>query len=427
VDITVNQDILETYGFHTIKENYEIDYEIGRDTPKLPEPTSIDLFSYVKISVEGPEGYGKLYVRVPEKAISLEEPIDGVHSFRIEYNNGGGIGNAYLIFRLLDESGEEVNAESIAITANDSNPSRVEELANGDTIVVSTGNSGDLEACGILLAGTEKTITAENLREMEEIDLLSILEYEFCGPEGYGYLQFRPGTYQVPVSYSGDGKKELTVQVDQDPNDDFYDEYYWAPQAILTVTVSPAEGVQNEIRIMVHPDPYKDLKTGDKVDFEMNYSSGAMKLLKEAGYTLKEDRTVTVSDLLTPVELKLSDILDYTVIWDELDENEWDLKIGTAKTTSLPENNLGIRELTATLRKENDYSTTAYIVTFAFTTADGTGKTEDHSIDCEINISRDKYYKTVKFELTREKYRDLWQYGLAIENTYERISVYKES
>ncbi len=427
VAITVNQDLLETYGLHTLKKEYAVEYKIGTDTPKLPEPTTMDLFSHVKLSAEGPEGYGKLYVRAPEKPVALKEPINGVHSFHVEYKDGSGWGNDYLLFHLLDENGEEVRAKSIAINANDSYPSRMKNLVNGDTIAVSTGDAAELEACGIFLTNTEKTVAVDNLRQMEQIDLLSILEYEFCGPEGYGYFRFLPGTYQVPVSYSGDGKKELTIQVAQDPEDDFYDEYYWAPHAVLTFAVSPAEGVSENIRIKVHPEPYGELKAGDKVNYKMSYSSEHMRLLKESGYTLKEDQTVTVPKLMNPVMLKLSDILDYSVSWDELDENEWDLQIGSTRTTSLPENELGIQELTTTLRKENENSTTAYIVTFAFTTTDDAGKTEDHSIDCEINISRDKYYKTVKFEMIREKYRDLWQYGLAIENTYERFSVSRES
>lgn len=427
LEIMVNQDILETYGLHTFKKRYEADYKIGTDTPMLPEPTSVDLFSRVKVSAEGPDGYGKLYLKVPEEPIPLTEPIDGVHSFQIAYHDGSGWGDAYLKFRLLDENHEEVNSQSVSITANQNKPCNIENLVNGDSITVSATDANGLEDRGIFLTGTEKTITVDNLRGMEEIDLLRILEYEFCGPDGNGYVQFLPGTYQVPVSYSGDGKKELTVQVVQDPDYDFYDEYSWIPPAVITFTVSPAENVTQDIRIRAYPDPYKELKNGDTVNFliDQGIFGNATEELKKAGYTLTQKRGETVAGLLTPVELKLSEILDYGIEWKE--DGGWLLNVGTTKTTELPENDLGIRELTTTLRKENESSTTAYILNFAFTTEDGEGKTQEHSVDCEINISRNEYYRTVTFDLIREKYRDLWKYGLAIEETYEQISVDTES
>lgn len=427
VNISVNQDILETYGLHTFKKHYEVIYEIGTDTPKLPQPTFVDLFSHVEVSIEGPEGYGKLYIRTPEAPIPMEEPVDGVHSFRIEYNDGGGWGDAYLNFDLLDENGERVKTQSAVIMADGRKPASIGNLVNGDTIAISAANTENMEACGIFLTATETAITAENLRGMEEIDLLSVLEYEFCGPEGYGYIQFLPGTYKIPVAFSADGRKELSVDVVQDPNYDFYNEYSWIPPAVLTFTVNPAENEESQIRITAYPDPYNELKNGDTVTFLIDdWRSGSFEeALKEAGYTIKPERTETVTGLLAPVELKLSEILDYTVWQDEY--GEWNLEIGTAKTTELPENDLGIQKIVTTLREEGEGAASKYIVTFAFTTTDAEGKAEEHSVDCEIYITLDKYYKTVKFELIREQYRDLWKYGLTIVKTYEQISVGEEA
>lgn len=415
----VNRDLLKSYGLRTFKEEYTIVYEIGKDTPKLPEPTTIDIFSHIDVSAEGPDGYAKVYVRVPDTPIPMDEPIDGVCSVSMEYVDSGGWGDAYLVFYLLDENGEEIKREGLVIAVNDQNPADLKKISNGEKIAVQVKDTEDLENCGIFVSGTEKTITPKNLRGLEEIDLLGCLEYEFCGPDGTGYLQFRPGTYTIPVNYAANGEESLNVEVTLDSNYHLYDDYSWISPAILNLTVYPTASEEMKVRITVFSKPNQELKNGDSVTFLIDdwSSSTSEEKMKEAGYTIRQERTETVSGLLTPVELKLSDILDYTVGSDET--GAWTLAVGTSKTTMLPENDLGIQKLVTTLKEESPGSALNYTVTFAFTTTDAEGKTEEHSIESEIRISLNKYYGEVKFELVRKKYRDLWTYGFVIPETYE--------
>lgn len=420
VTIEVDQEALKAYGFRTTKESFSKTYVVGKDAPSLPEPTKLDILSVLDLTIDGADGHGLLINNSIEKVISYDTPIDDYHSVRVYVQqNEYDTWQPYVRLTFHDETNEQVAAYGLTLNAE-----KTEGFSNGEEITLSIPEkeAENLSKFGLILQGTEKTISASGLRGMEEIDLIGALEYTFGGSDGYGYIQFVPGTYNVPVQNAENGEKTLTVEVTEDQNYDVYADYNGRPNVPVNLVVHLTENMESNIRIVVYAEPYDKLTNGDTVNFGIYEWSCEEDLekLKSAGYTITTGHTAQVSGLLTPMEVKLSDILDYQIAW--ISDEDFDLTVGATKTTDLPENALGIQQLITTLG-EKDISYPKYPVTFEFTTTDQQGNVQTHSITSDIYIQKDSWWNKVKFDMTQRQCRELQDYGIVVTEPYEMFDV----
>lgn len=418
--LEVDREALKDYGFRTTKESYTVSFVIGKDTEPLPEPTTLDLFSLLDLAIVGADGYGLLVNTPREVETVYDSPVDDYHRVRVcVESKPDRAWQPEVYLRFLNEAGEEIAGRCLSLDAD-----KTENYTNGEKVTVRVRDPEMLKKYGLTLAENEKSYTAEKLREMEEIDLLGVLDYRFCGTEGFGYIQFVPGSYTIPVRNSGNGEKELKIEVLEDPHYDVYDSYTGRPNMPVKFVVHPSDKLEREVRFMVYAEPYEELHNGDEVSFGVYEGLGGkgLEVLKSAGYEIKAGPAVTVSGLLPPVELKLSDILDYSVSWT--DAQNFELAAGTTKTTPLPENALGIRELVCTLGDALS-SHKNYPLTFSFTTVDAAGNTQDHSITSEVFIQKD--YQRIKFDMNEREALQLRDYGLHIPQTYELLPIQPET
>ena len=417
VTIAVNQEALKAYGFRTTKESYTKTYVVGKDTSSLPEPTKLDIFSVLDLTIDGADSYGLLINSPIEKVISYDAPIDDYHSVRIcVEQNEYQVWQPYVRLIFLDETNEQVASYGIEIKAE-----KTEGFTNGEKIVISIleREAESLRKFGLILQETEKTITASGLRATEELDLLGLLDCHFGGPDGYAYIQITPGTYTIPIQNPENPDKEITVEVLEDENYDVHKQYNGRPNVPLEFVVHPAANVESKVRIVIYAEPYDKLSNGDVVNFGIyeSPSRDGIKRLNAAGFTIKSGRTVEVTGLPEPIEFKLSEVLDYSVNWDE--ENNMVLSVGTTKTVELPDNALGIKQFVTTLG-EKDSSYNKYPVTFEVTTVDETGKEEIHKITDDIYIQKDSWYDQLTFDVVAERsLRELRDFGIVIAESYE--------
>ncbi|MBE6941102.1 MAG: zinc-ribbon domain-containing protein [Ruminococcaceae bacterium] len=142
----------------------------------LDEIVELDVLSYFDLVGEGYDGYGKVQLKCN---FSGTKHIGGLVFDMTE-------GESYISYHYEDE--EWTSSIYPSINTDTYNKS------NGDKIEVSLGYSEDtfVESAGVKLINLEKEYTVENLKESQEVDLLSYYDIEFTGLNGSGRGQITP-------------------------------------------------------------------------------------------------------------------------------------------------------------------------------------------------------------------------------------------
>jgi len=183
VDIHVNQELLETYGFHTMKDEYQMEFIIGEDTPLLKEPVYIDIFEYLDLQIVGDDGNGRIIPMGTEGVFELQEPVDGISAVTMEITPRDDAFIADIHLKMLDAEGKRLYSGTVGVLAT-----QATGLHEGDETIVSFYELDWVLEKGIGFLETEKTFKAEGLSEEGRLDVFRYLRPVFSGKNGEGNL-----------------------------------------------------------------------------------------------------------------------------------------------------------------------------------------------------------------------------------------------
>lgn len=219
--IRVNQDLLETYGFHTLKEEYQISYVIGEDIPLLPEPAYIDIFEILDLQIKGDDGNGRIIPMGTEAAIELDPLVNDIAAVTMEITPRDDAYIADIHLKMLDAEGSRLYSGTVGVLAT-----AATGLHEGDETVVSFHELDWVLDKGIGFLETEKTFKAEGLSEEGRLNVFSYVqptfvmsdegvivsweltenEVGFIGAVQDIYLEIQPGSYEGQTILAVHGK-----------------------------------------------------------------------------------------------------------------------------------------------------------------------------------------------------------------------------
>lgn len=208
--ILVNQDLLETYGFHTLKKEYHLSYVIGEDIPLLPEPSYIDIFEILDLQIMGDNGNGRIVPMGTEAVVELNPAVNDIAKVTLEVTPRDDAYIAEIRLKMLDDKENRLYSGTVGVLA-----SQPTGLMNGDETVVSFHELDWVLEKGVGFSETEKTFKAEGLSEAGRLDLFTYIQPVFFMKDGVTtvswelteekvgavgavkdiYLEFQPGDY----------------------------------------------------------------------------------------------------------------------------------------------------------------------------------------------------------------------------------------
>lgn len=229
ITIHVNQDLLETYGFHTLKKEYRMTYVIGEDTPLLSEPAYIDIFAMLDLQIVGDDGNGRIVPMGTEAVVELKSPINDITTVTVEITPRDDAYIAEIRLKMLDDEGNRLYSGTVGVIAT-----QTAGLSNDDETVVSFHELDWVLEKGIGFLETEKTFKAAGLSEEGRLDVFSYIQPKFFVEDGAVtvswelkeekvgligavqdiYLELQPGSYsgQTLLVVSGKNTKGKDIQ-----------------------------------------------------------------------------------------------------------------------------------------------------------------------------------------------------------------------
>lgn len=160
VVIEVDQEGLEAYGYHTLKDTYRVTYTIGKEIPAFAEPAEVNFFDYVELLLDGDD----LTVANISETLVLTEPVNEIHSIEIEtkpyYPDNKII--AVIRLKMLDKDGYKLYSGGIAVES-----SKMEDISSGDEIVLNFFEYEWVEEKGISITELEKNYNAKDLETVQ--------------------------------------------------------------------------------------------------------------------------------------------------------------------------------------------------------------------------------------------------------------------
>ena len=157
VDIHVNQELLRTYGYHTAKDEYQVEFVIGKDIPLLREPFTFDYFQCLTLELSGEGDSSVLTVKPFNADIVLEDPINEITTIDLEITPMTDEEMiAYMRVILRDKYGMKLYSGTVGIAAD-----RQTGLRQGDKVNITLVESDWIDAKGIRTAATQKEYTLD--------------------------------------------------------------------------------------------------------------------------------------------------------------------------------------------------------------------------------------------------------------------------
>lgn len=376
VTITVNRDVLEKYDCRFTKDVYEATLEIGKDTPALPEPVTVNWLQFANIEVMGYNENGYITWSIKDSVKVLDTPINDVHAISITaYSNYWGTNEDKqdLHVFLLDAENNVVANDRILVICSKENG-----LSNGETISITTSESTRLKSYGVLTNLTETKLTVNNLEQGVTFDLLNSLDVRFSGLSGSGELAWERYAATLPLSKSVSGITAINVEVSPS---------YWG-NAMVTISFESSEENFDAFSFNVYCSEDNGLSNGDSVTLLLDAYSEDIDKINRYGIKIPTECNKTVFGLDEPIIVDVFELLQYSFIADG--NGTWEL-IFSGEPQEIEFNHpvLGISSMTMTVNTGPSWSVYRYSVDFVLHKTDEYGIQSNETISVDLKVSRD--------------------------------------
>ena len=415
VRITVDADMLAQYGYRFAKKEYDITYVIGKDTPKLSDPVTIDFLELLDIKITGSESYGVLTCSAVEEWIPLENPINNISTIQVyAVPCATNILDTYISVSLISGENDVIAEKQLRLDADQS-----DYFSNGDETTVCLLNAEGLAYYGIFVDPTEKKVIASDLGEPVKIDLLECVQPIYSGINGEGWFDWNEGVYSVELQAPINGISEVFVEVSPEA---------WGDDADITISFTP-EGVGTPVEYTFRIDGGKnyDLSNGDTVTLTVDdwaVESGVISELNAFGLIFDTTLTREVSGLTEFVDLDILSNISYS--FEKNAEGSWNLVFGQEQVVELKQDAFGISEVTVSAATIEEMFYTHHDITVTFDVTNSDGNITEEVIEIGLNVSEFQnleYGAEVTFMLDEFADEELAKYAIDVSKLELTIAV----
>lgn len=418
VTVRVDREALKAYDGRFNKDVYEYTYVVGRDTPKLPEPVTINLLELVGIGFSGFDSNGRCTCNVVNKGVRLADPIGetAVVCVTNEHLRTDEWTPYIDVIRLNSEN------KSIGSTRVELILSKSDDLKNGEKITVEVSDVSTLNSNGIFISPTTQELTVSGLAESVSFDMLGALDLDFWGLNGSGEAIWTYGTKTVKLEEPVSGISEVQLNVSEN---------FWTGAVDVKATFTP-DGTEEPVELYFEVSyyPWNKLSNGDVVEleFETNWSGEIANrdTLADYGIIIEPECARKVSGLDDPAAVDLLGNLSCTYA---VEYGRWSALFDTAPTVAeLDHSVLGADSVTLTVDngKSYRYSSRSYKMYISMPRVDETGAnlTQSNYVYLDVNLPQEmKNGEEVVISLTNSAVATLRSMGITPLSTERTIIV----